>query len=528
MRGIWANTQNRIKVALAVFALLVMGVVFLFKVWNDRQDRSLVYQYNLARSSLCTSTLESRKSWLENSVRALSFSEEIGRVARRISSPRSTDDLRRSLGYTGVWVFDTEQRLVADSSDRRHWTQKTPRPKPSLDAKAPNKVRITFAMTPKGVQMLAAARIPGENKGKYVGYVVAATLLDKPFLTNLAETTDTIVRISTSKTDSRDLYADIGLFTKKIPLEAANGKPVAWLQFTTNSREIAALRERGAVTLLFTCLCLCWLIVGLSAFLRQFVAVPKKELSQAMKSGDTSALAKHVGDDVEMKEILTLVETHAKNNNLVSVNAALEKIVNRRTQELERSYGELLEALIAALELRDQETEGHSRRVTEMTVTLAQRMGFSGDDLVHVRRGALLHDIGKIGVPDAILLKSGPLTPEERVVISKHPEFAGNILKNIEFIGPAMDIPLCHHEKWDGTGYPKGLKGEEIPLSARIFSVVDVWDALSSNRPYRKAWNVEQVRAELQRMSGTHFDPRVVAIMVSVLDEQISKLPRAA
>jgi HD-GYP domain-containing protein (c-di-GMP phosphodiesterase class II) len=128
---------------------------------------------------------------------------------------------------------------------------------------------------------------------------------------------------------------------------------------------------------------------------------------------------------------------------------------------------------------------------------------------VHIRRGALLHDIGKMGVPDNILRKPGPLTPEERAIMCRHPDYAYDMIAPIPFLRPALDIPYCHHEKWDGTGYPRGLKGEQIPLAARVFAIVDVWDALSSDRPYRAAWPRDKVRAYLQDQSGTHFDPQV-------------------
>ena len=146
-----------------------------------------------------------------------------------------------------------------------------------------------------------------------------------------------------------------------------------------------------------------------------------------------------------------------------------------------------------------------------MTVRLAQAMGVAGDDLVHIRRGALLHDIGKMGIPDAILTKPGPLTVEEWVMMKEHPSLAIEMLAPIAFLRPALDIPYCHHEKWDGTGYPRGLEGEEIPLAARIFAAVDIWDALSNDRPYHGAWEPWRVVEHIRDLAGTHLDSRVVA-----------------
>jgi HD-GYP domain-containing protein (c-di-GMP phosphodiesterase class II) len=161
------------------------------------------------------------------------------------------------------------------------------------------------------------------------------------------------------------------------------------------------------------------------------------------------------------------------------------------------------------LELRDRETEGRTRRVAEMTVNLACSMGISRDKLVHIRRGALLHDIGKMGIPDRILQKPGPLTEEEWEIMRLHPFYGYEMLVHIAYLQPALDIPYCHHEHWDGTGYPRGLKGEQIPLSARIFSVVDGWDALSSNRVYRAAWPEKDVLDYIRSQAGKQFDPKV-------------------
>lgn len=194
--------------------------------------------------------------------------------------------------------------------------------------------------------------------------------------------------------------------------------------------------------------------------------------------------------------------------------------LNQTQKDLLRSYDETLEGWAKALELRDKETEGHSERVTQLTLQLAEAMGLTGDALVNIRRGALLHDIGKMGVPDAILHKPGALTPEERTIIQRHPQDAYNMLKQIQFLSVALEIPYCHHEKWDGTGYPRGLKGEEIPLSARMFSVVDVYDALANDRPYRKALPREEVLQFLKEQSGTHFDPTVVNTFIQMMQQQ--------
>jgi HD-GYP domain-containing protein (c-di-GMP phosphodiesterase class II) len=188
--------------------------------------------------------------------------------------------------------------------------------------------------------------------------------------------------------------------------------------------------------------------------------------------------------------------------------------LQRSHLELALAYDTTIEGWSRAMDLRDKETEGHTQRVAETTLDLARLAGLSTDELVHVKRGALLHDIGKMGVPDAILLKPDKLTAEEWELMRMHPTFAYELLSPIPYLRPALDIPYAHHEKWDGSGYPRGLRGAEIPWAARLFAVVDVWDALRSDRPYRKGWHEDAVREHLRRESGSHFDPAAVTLFV--------------
>lgn len=185
--------------------------------------------------------------------------------------------------------------------------------------------------------------------------------------------------------------------------------------------------------------------------------------------------------------------------------------------EILQSYNATIVGLSSALELRDRETKGHSQRVTDLTLRVARDLGYEGENLEHLRRGSLLHDIGKVGIPDSILLKPDSLTNEEWEIMRRHPMMAQEMLSSVPFLRPALEIPLYHHERWDGSGYPLGLKGEKIPLSARIFAVVDVWDALLSDRPYRKAWERKQVVQYLQKQSGVLFDPMVVEAFLRVV-----------
>jgi putative two-component system response regulator len=186
--------------------------------------------------------------------------------------------------------------------------------------------------------------------------------------------------------------------------------------------------------------------------------------------------------------------------------------------ELQRAYDETIEGWSRALDLRDKETEGHSRRVTDMTLKLARAFGISDEEeLVFIRRGALLHDVGKLGVPDAILHKPDTLTDAEMEIMRKHPIYAYDMLSPIAYLRPSLVIPYCHHEKWDGTGYPRGLCDEEIPLAARMFSVSDIWDALLSDRPYRLKWPKDKALDHILALAGTDLDPHVVKVFIEII-----------
>ncbi len=243
-------------------------------------------------------------------------------------------------------------------------------------------------------------------------------------------------------------------------------------------------------------------------------------------------------------ELRARVRTITRLNRYRKLREKHQRLVEAYLQ-LQSTYDATIEGWVHALDLRDKETEGHSQRVTRLTVSVARALDLheksadkitaclpqhsgrgnsraatalesAGEHLKHIRRGALLHDVGKLGVPDSILLKPGPLTEEEWGVMRRHPVYALEWLSPIAYLHPALSIPYCHHEKWDGTGYPQGLCGEQIPLAARIFSLVDVWDALRSDRPYRARWPVDQVCQHIRSLCGTHFDPGLVELFLEI------------
>jgi len=198
-------------------------------------------------------------------------------------------------------------------------------------------------------------------------------------------------------------------------------------------------------------------------------------------------------------------------------NAELLISLKKSNEELVLAYDATIEGWSRTLDLRDNVTEDHTLRTADLTVKLAETMGVTGEALVHIRRGALLHDIGKMAVPDSILKKPNPLTEDEWEIMRKHPEYAFDLLEPISFLRTAVDIPFCHHERWDGTGYPRSLRGEEIPLAARIFSVVDVWDALNTDRPYRQKWIEKETFRYISDQAGLRFDPTVIAAFFKLM-----------
>ena len=230
---------------------------------------------------------------------------------------------------------------------------------------------------------------------------------------------------------------------------------------------------------------------------------------------DDKNLLDEIGQDISFALDSINAETEKKH-----AEAALSQqstINAKMATELQLAYDSTLEGWSHAMDLRDKETEGHTQRVTTMTLKLAANFGLTDEELINIKRGALLHDIGKMGIPDNILLKAGALNADEWEIMRKHPVYAYEMLSSINYLQSSLDIPYCHHEKWDGSGYPRGLKAGEIPFTARIFAVVDVWDALSSVRSYRGAWEQEKVIQYLQDESGKHFDPKVVKIFIELL-----------
>jgi putative nucleotidyltransferase with HDIG domain len=308
------------------------------------------------------------------------------------------------------------------------------------------------------------------------------------------------------------LVADMSYEELLGPLEIRSGKDVGLIGISMSPSFIVSSSTTTRLQILVSVLMVVLVVIGAGALLANRITRRINRLKRATSEVAYGNLEVWVGaeggDEVE--------SLAASFNSMVSA-------VKQSNQDLIEAYDLTIQSWATAQELRGQESAGHTKRVTDLTIELARSMGFVEQELAHVRRGAMLHDIGKMAISDSILNKVDKLTEAEWAAIRKHPVYAHQILSPIPFLQPALDIPCCHHERWDGSGYPYAMKGEEIPLIARIFTVIDVWDALTSDRPYRPAWPKAKVVSYIRSARGSHFDPWVVDQFLDMIGETDSK-----
>jgi HD-GYP domain-containing protein (c-di-GMP phosphodiesterase class II) len=345
------------------------------------------------------------------------------------------------------------------------------------------------------------------------GEVFSSTLIDPPSIDS--DIVRHVIDNQNQETINREFtISDIGYKENLSTWEIRNRTDYGLLGIASQTKYISetAQATRQNIFLLVAFTLFIVLIVGIS--IARLITKPIHNLRDAaleVSSGNLQVQVDPVGED----EISLLTNTF---NDMV-------RNLDTSKKDLISAYDRTLEGWSKALELRDKETEGHTQRVTDWTLKLATAHGIGGEELENMRRGALLHDIGKVGISDNILHKPGKLTDEEFAEIKKHPDYAYDMLSEISFLHDAIDIPYCHHEKWDGTGYPRGLKGEDIPLAARLFSIADVWDAITTDRPYRKAMPLEKAFSIINEGKGTHFDPMVVDLFYQILEKEGYPVP---
>lgn len=347
-----------------------------------------------------------------------------------------------------------------------------------------------------------AAQITAYNMD---GIVIASTLPDSSDLEK--ELTAELAEIKESSSLIRDLsILDLTYREVTSPLELRGDRQVGYLGVAFSTTFLQETTKETRLNIFGLVSAMLFVIIIAGVYIARKITNPIERLKTAavaVSDGDMNVAVDPVGED----EIALLTRSF---NEMVS-NLKESKL------DLIEAYDRSLEGWVKALELRDEETEGHTQRVTTMTLEVAQLCGINGTELENIRRGALLHDIGKVGVPDEILNKPCKLTDAEFEVIKQHPWYAYEMLSEISFLTPALDIPYSHHEKWDGSGYPRGLSGTAIPIAARIFSLVDVWDAITSNRPYREAMTYEEALSVIEEGRGSHFDPALTDLFLDYI-----------
>ncbi len=341
------------------------------------------------------------------------------------------------------------------------------------------------------------------------GTIYATTLAQTPALSS-----DIIASMTPSQSATRRFQAANIDYRQVVGSWKARGnRELGWQGIAFAENFLVRVSQNTWIIIFVAALIALLLVVVTGWFISGFIANPIVQLERAaarVAAGDLQVHVEPSGND----EVSSL--THRFNQMVTNL--------FRSQMDLIAAYDLTLEGWIKMLDLRDRETMGHSQRVTNFTLELARRLKVPEEQMDYVRRGALLHDIGKMAIPDAILLKDGPLTPEEWQVMRQHPAYAMQMLQEIPFLRPSVEIPYCHHEHWDGTGYPRGLRGDAIPLVARIFAVVDSWDALCSERPYRNALTPAQAREIIQQESGSRLDPEIVQAFFKLLDENGHKV----
>lgn len=315
-----------------------------------------------------------------------------------------------------------------------------------------------------------------------------------------------------------DIITNIAYQGVYAPLEVRSGEDVGIIStslaktFLVQASNATRLEIFGFVTTAFLFIISIGLYIA-DKFTKPLLKVV--EASSQVAAGDLDVSVLPQGND----EVTVL--TNSFNQMVASLKRSESELIQAHVETI-LAYDRTIEGWCKALELRDNVTEGHTQRVTELTLRIAKQMGFSKEELIHIRRGALMHDIGKMAIPDSILKKPGSLDDDEWIEMRKHPIYAHEMLSRIAYLAPALEIPYCHHEKWDGSGYPRGIAGKAIPLAARIFAIADVWDALRSDRPYRKALPASSALAYIEENKGSHFDPEVVEAFLLVYKKDLA------
>lgn len=546
------SVRNRILLLISLLATAFLAALLSWQSLGRRQADLLSRQSRQEMTVTCQKELELKGASLKALAFDYTFWDEMVRFVHTRDPQWAAQNLDTALSTydtDGVWVFDLQMNPVYSvCTDDAKALKRFPLPSSALrETMRRSRFCHFFVPTSRGLLEVRGAAIHASQDvrraGPAYGYFFTGHLWDRAYLDSLSALMGAQVQLTVPGTADalpHDMEKD-GVFRLSQILPAWRGQPVSQLEIVARRSGIGEIqRSNGSALGLFVIFAA--LLLGLlSLCLLHWVSRPLQLIAASLRAQQPEALHSLRSDCTEFGALADLVQTFfAQRSELLAevqdrmraeealqrAHDGLEARVAERTTELaeangalQRAYTATIEGWSKAMDLKDHETEGHCQRVTDMTVRLAQSFGLEEEQLLQIQRGALLHDIGKMGIPDRILLKPGGLTDDEWDVMRRHPTFALEMLWPIDFLRPAIAIPWCHHEKWDGTGYPRGLQGEEIPFSARLFAIVDVWDALRSDRPYRKGWPLHRVCDHLQAQAGTHFDPNIVTRFVGLIAE---------
>ncbi len=540
--------RTRILMLLVTLALAFIGIACGLLLLDRHQALVLSRHTQSERAVFYDRLLTLRANSLRTMVYDNSYWDEIVtfvHTGSKLWAKQNIDTTLTTYDLDGCWVFRPNMTSLygAVSHDARHLQHL------SLSAAAAQSLLHHgaydhfFLHTRDGLLELRSASIHDSDDvahtGPAKGYLLAGRLWDKEYLGELAGLTGSRAEMLGALPTLDTLPKSVSGGSPQMRFYQSclgwDGKPVACLLLVSDDPTLSLLQMSAVRVMVLLGVFSLLLVALVSACLLHWVSIPLWILSRAMTAEKPEALTPLKTDRAEFGTLARLIsdffsqreELQAARNELEQRVAARTEELAEANQQLQAAYDATIAGWSRALDLRDNETEGHSHRVTDITLRLARTLGVPEEDLVHIRRGALLHDIGKMGIPDRILLKNGPLNADEMDAMRQHPLYAFEMLYPIEFLQPALDIPYSHHEQWNGSGYPRGLQQDAIPLSARIFAVADVWDALRSDRPYRKAWSEEEVCAHIQSLSGSHFDPDIVDVFLSMMQIN-SALQRAA
>lgn len=512
------SLRGRAVFLVASFALFTLIGLAVWQYSTLSRARQLLYDDALSRRQAVDLIVKERESSLRNFVSDTSIHDELFATGEEVKADIGhSQNISERSGTHGYWVYSSDLKTLSAWRDSG-LSELTAEP---LDIKdiprvfnESNVTRRFFRVINSRVLEIAGQKVElkGEESLEHQsGYLIAVREWNRDRLDSIGSALQCLVTVTTKPKKGFEVNEANGFHTYYIPLHGEDGTPVGSVEFAWSNSAIGSMIETTQFSTMAFGLVSVLPAGLLIAALVFWVVRPLRNLVGALEEGKLELVQPMSFQQDELGLLARLVIAHHEQNEEIhQLNEELEHRVRERTEELQEAYDATILGWSRAMDSRDEETAGHTQRVAEMAMHIGRAMKLSEPELDDLYKGALLHDIGKIGVPDSVLLKAGPLTDSERKVIEGHTTLAYKMLQPIKFLQRALYVPWCHHERWDGNGYPRKLAGDQIPFLARVFAVADVWDALRSDRPYRKAWSEQETREYIAAKSGEQFDPAVV------------------